>query len=79
MRKNNMKQIAYTLLAGLIALGSLFATNAHAIPAACQYLTPTAIQQTITIMNNSLSLANLDFAKNGATGSYAVAAKINHS
>jgi hypothetical protein len=77
MRKNNMKQIGYTLLSGSIALGSLFATNAHALPATCQYLTPAAIQQTITIMNNSLALANLDFAKNGVTGSYAVAAKIN--
>jgi hypothetical protein len=72
-----MKNIFNALFVCVIALGSLFANIAYAFPAACQYMTPAAIQQTITVMNNSLALANLDFVKNGVTGSYAGAAKFN--
>jgi hypothetical protein len=72
-----MRNIFNAIFVCLIALGSMLTNIAYAFPTACQYLTPSAIQQTITVMNKSLGLANLDFEKNGVTGSYATAAKIN--
>lgn len=63
--------------AALVFAGAACTAAQAATPIACQSLTPTAIQSTITKMNTSLAQADIDFAQNGVSGAYAIAAKYN--
>ena len=75
------KQAFSSFLNAVLVAVFAFASDAYAFPVACQSLTPSAIQTTITLMGNSLSRANFDVANNGPNaptpGLYPGATKLN--
>lgn len=60
-----------------VSLLTLFMTNAQAFPVACQSLTPAAITNPITLIDSSIAQAEIDLQKNGVTGRYPGAPKLN--